>query len=176
MADDVAPPPDPRFKVKLRDTLMQGIYGPPLESMQAELDNLVLRNGQFTSGFISFRGRTWCHSLYQNAREPAVVARPTKLNLAPMAAWHEEMLEIEAEMRLAAGSLTAVLNAVHDPEDLFKVFPECLHQVLREFLTSTPMQPPFRTLTDEQIAELKAKQSQYLSLLQQRLMRTLINI
>lgn len=165
------------FKADLRKVLMDVVYGPPLEKLQLQLDDLLAENLRYTGiGWgVSFRGRLFRHSMYLTATLPLVVPRPHK-NVAPyMQAWLTKMVALEQEQILSGGAVTAVLNSV-GTHDYLKVFPECLHSTLLEFMGANPPQPKAaRPLTPEQLADLQTQQGPYIALLQQRMLWHLIS-
>ena len=165
------------FKVDLRKVLMEVVYGPPLEKLQHELDALITADAaQAGNGWcMSFRGRTWRHSLYLNMALPPLVPRPSKRALLGMQAWLPKLIALEQEQLLSGGAVTAVLNSV-GTHDYLTVFPECLHSTLLEFMGANPPQPKAaRPLTAEQLADLQSQQGPYIALLQQRMLWHLIS-
>lgn len=165
------------FKMDLRKVLMEVVYGPPLEKLQAQLDELITANGNPTGNFwcMSFRGRVFRHSLYLTTPLPGLVPRPHKSVAPHMQAWLPKLITLEQEQLLSGGAITAVLNSV-GTHDYLTVFPECLHSTLLEFMATNPPQPKAaRPLTVEQLADLQSQQGPYIALLQQRMLWTLIS-
>lgn len=164
---------DPRLKVMLRDHLMLVVYTDPEAKLQAQLDDLLIKNGVWC---VSFRGRIWTMSTHKAVPLPAVVPRPAKSYLPDFAAWLPAWLELEEEKRLASGAITAVLNAVTDWEDYFELLPACLHEALKQALVLFVPDPKAKALPTDRMAAIKAQQGPYLSLLQQRMVLTLIDV
>jgi hypothetical protein len=156
---------------------MEVVYGPPLEKLQAQLDELMTDNATHTGiGWcISFRGRVFMHSMYPTAKLPPLVPRPHRSVAPRMQVWLTKMVTLEQEQLLSGGAVTAVLNSV-GTHDYLTVFPECLHSTLLDFMAASPPQPKAaRSLTPKQLADLQSQQGPYIALLQQRMLWSLIS-
>lgn len=165
------------LKVNILALLMKVAYEPPRERLQARLDNLILQNCQIlaVSGFwVSFKGRVWTHSLGMGAKLPLLIPRPAKSLQEPLNKWLAEYEQLEEEERLSGGGLTAVLNAVSDFQDYYRTLPTCLHPALQEYLAWIEPPAVCTPLTDDQVAQLQAKQVPYIGLLQQRMLHNLV--
>jgi hypothetical protein len=160
------------LKTHLRDTLMKVVYGPPELKLTAKLDDLLARNGTWC---LSFRGQIFKNSLYVNTPLPPSIPRVQASVAGAMTTWFLAHTKLEEEKLLAGGSLTAVLNAVSDHHDFYKIFPECMHDALREFFLFATLSTNPRPLTEAELTELISKQDPYLQLFKQRMVRTLVS-
>ena len=164
---------DPRTKQQIKDLLYSYLYAPVQKQFKNRIDNLIERNtllGGFSHKSFLYKGTVY------NCDLQALPRRNNKLipQLKPdMDTYLNDIKHLnDTELPFVLGFINQVLNASDRISDYLRVLPESIHYPLEKFQLSCPCKK--RNLTDEQVAQLKQKNSDSINLLKQRMVLNLL--
>lgn len=168
---------DPQTKQQIKDKVFHFIYDPVYANFQKQLDTIIRKNAQLwvnRQEYMRYRNKIHATSAVGPAGP-----YPRKINLChpgvrpQMRDYLREVDRLnQQEIPYVLGFITQVLNASNSLQDYFKVFPESVHQPIRDLVHRCNCRT--HSLTKAQVTELQEKNQVPLSLMKQRMVLNLL--
>lgn len=165
---------DPKTKQMIKDTLYQHLYGPVQEHYQKRLDTIIQTNSKLHGN--SQRRLRYQETVYEMTN-PGDVVRPINMvhpDVKPqMKEYIEDLTKLNSrELPYVLGFINQVLNSSNSLQDYFKVFPESVHQPIRELVDRCSCRGEF--LKPETVERLKARHQVSIDLMKTRMVKNLL--
>ena len=165
---------DPLTKQQIQQRLQALLYTPVEINFQARLNTLIMRNtllGGYRHKSFVYKGH-----VYSSDVEPPPL-RQNRLIPQLKADMEEYLRDLESlnkeELPYVMGYITNVLNSSNSIADYLQLFPEAVHQPIRELAKSCPCQQ--KSLSDTAIAEILQKNAKGIDLMKQRMTLNLLS-
>lgn len=161
------------FAWLLKSRIIEFIYGKPFASLHLRLTKIAEDNCNMQSG--SHPSFVYKDEFYNpNKTVPGVAKLRLLGKFKPMMAeLLQEKADLEAEQQVIIAYVLQTLNMSRSVNDYFRLFPETLHDILRQ---AAPEQQSFmlNRVTDEQVEQYKKENQQFFEIIRNRLTINLI--
>ena len=166
--------PDPTFKQTIKDMLYGHLYNPVNEQFTERLKEIVRQHCQMmhaTQPYFLYRGKLYTSDrTVKRTERVRHLARALEPQMSEYLADLKDLTDYEIPMVL--GFFNNMLNSTSEVQDYLRILPEAVHTPLLEYLLDHP--GTTTSLTDEQVAEIQAKNAVPIGLLKGRLFLTLL--
>lgn len=164
----------PTVKKEIKEELYNYIYGPVQKAFRKRLDEIIHYNTlKLGNGYRSFVHR---NELYQMDPPDPLPPRMNRLHPSLSDEMNEYLRELEEindkEIPYVIGFLTNVLNSSNSIQDYFSLFPDVIHQPLKQTIKTCPCTNG--QLTAEDMNSILVRNTRAIELMKKRMMLNLI--